>query len=189
MVRKTVKLAWEALQNMVKPVTVSYPAGRWPGKKYSHLPEVLRGKPEIDTEKCTGCGACSVQCSSGANEVVEEEGLRKIRIFLGMCIMCGRCEDICPEEAIKLTREFELSYAKQTRPYVENKLELKKCKNCGKYYATAKHLEAIRRRVAENIDPSVKEIVLRDMNVYSSYCPDCRKALSFRLNTHSRKFY
>ena len=189
-VRVVLRLLREAARNAVKPVTITYPAGGWPGTRYSSLPEGLRGKPEIDGERCTGCGACSVQCSSGANEVFDREGVRVVRISLGMCLMCGRCEDICPEEAIRLTKEFELAYSKpEGEPRVENEIRLKACKNCGKTYTTTKHLEAIKRRVSESIDPSVKEVVLRDMGVYLDYCPDCRRLFSFRLKTHSRKFY
>jgi len=52
----------------------------------------------VDTELCTGCGACMEVCPNNAI------GMRKgIAVVVpGDCIMCGSCVDVCPEDAISL---------------------------------------------------------------------------------------
>ena len=180
----------EALRNVFKPVTIEYPAGEWPGRKYSQVPPGLRGRPEFDGEKCVGCAACVAQCSSGALSYEDEGGLRRVRVFLGRCLFCGRCEEICPEEAIKLTEEFELAYVQESEgAYVENEVELAACRVCGTPFAPGKHLERIRERILENIDPSERESISRDMDVYLYACPNCRRLHSYEWNTHVRKRY
>ena len=52
--------------------------------------------PEVDEEKCTGCGICAEVCEYGAIAVVKG----KVLIFPELCHGCGACEMFCPEDAI-----------------------------------------------------------------------------------------
>jgi NADH-quinone oxidoreductase subunit I len=38
-----------------------------------------------------------------------EKGPREFEINMLRCIMCGYCEEVCPEEAIFLTKQFEFA--------------------------------------------------------------------------------
>ena len=51
----------------------------------------------IDTEKCTGCGACSRACSTNA---ITGEKKAPHQINQGMCIKCGACYDVCKFDAV-----------------------------------------------------------------------------------------
>ncbi len=57
--------------------------------------------PEVDPERCTGCGICvEERCLTGALEMRGETvGLQEQR-----CIGCGLCVTGCPEKAIRLQR-------------------------------------------------------------------------------------
>lgn len=52
--------------------------------------------PQIDTERCTGCGACSSFCAFGALVTIGS----RVMVFPNLCHSCGGCEAVCPEQAI-----------------------------------------------------------------------------------------
>jgi len=53
--------------------------------------------PQVDLEKCTGCGKCGEICQYGAIVSVKETVLT----FEQLCHSCGGCMRICPADAIK----------------------------------------------------------------------------------------
>lgn len=65
-------------------------------------PEGFRGAPEIDPEKCTGCGKCVASCPTDALSVADDPSKNTRSLFLsyGDCIFCGLCGPACPYEAI-----------------------------------------------------------------------------------------
>ena len=59
--------------------------------------------PEIDSSRCTYCGACSQLCQFKAIAVMGEVALT----FPEMCHGCGGCFRVCPENALRpVTREL-----------------------------------------------------------------------------------
>ena len=51
----------------------------------------------IIAEACTGCSACEKRCPTGA---ISGESKKVYFIEPGLCIDCGACGVICPDEAI-----------------------------------------------------------------------------------------
>jgi dissimilatory sulfite reductase (desulfoviridin) alpha/beta subunit len=51
-----------------------------------------RVRPELDLEKCTGCGKCVEVCEVGAASIVDGKAV----IDYDKCVMCGRCVVNCP---------------------------------------------------------------------------------------------
>ncbi|MCS7366022.1 MAG: 4Fe-4S dicluster domain-containing protein [archaeon GB-1867-035] len=178
----------EALSALSKPVTITYPAGG-PEEKYSQVPKGLRGKPQFDDEKCIGCGACTVQCSSGADTYHDEGELRILEVKLSKCIFCGRCQEICPEDAIKLTTDFELANNVKGQLIVRLELPLFKCENCGTPITTERQLNKIEERILTQINAQIKDIAKEDLSKYLHLCKNCRRKLSYKLNIHTRKHY
>jgi len=54
--------------------------------------------PQVDLEKCTGCGKCSEICQYSA--IVQLKG-NNVLTFEQLCHSCGGCMRICPADAIK----------------------------------------------------------------------------------------
>jgi MinD superfamily P-loop ATPase len=58
--------------------------------------EVTIGVPQVDEDKCLGCGRCGQLCQYSAIICIQEHVLT----FEQLCHSCGGCMAICPESAI-----------------------------------------------------------------------------------------
>ncbi len=105
------------LKNMFQPkFTMQYPEVKF------DPPASYRGRPvlaveENGQERCVACGLCSRVCPALAIEVraaeTENEKERypeKFEINMLRCIFCGFCEEVCPEEAILMSKDYELAF-------------------------------------------------------------------------------
>ncbi|MFW9993455.1 MAG: NADH-quinone oxidoreductase subunit I [Candidatus Odinarchaeota archaeon] len=69
------------------------------GDKVTKMP----GVSVTVTDQCIGCGTCTRgTCFVDAIKLVREKG-KKRAVISGDCRGCGRCVDVCPNEAIELT--------------------------------------------------------------------------------------
>ena len=59
-------------------------------------------KPELNEEKCIGCGACAAACP---NDVFEIKDGKSIVKNPDNCVGCGACENACPLQIIKVKKE------------------------------------------------------------------------------------
>ncbi len=74
----------------------------------------------IDTEACTGCGACVDVCPEGALAMVNQVA----QVDEEACTGCGACLDICPHGAIHPVVEGEIVLAQERALKVENTKDL-----------------------------------------------------------------
>lgn len=97
----------EVLPHLFKtPNTILYPFQRVP------VPDDLRGKPVLDTEKCRGCAkcACEIICPAEACKKISiGDEIDRLAFWYDRCIYCGECEERCPFDAVTMTQEFELA--------------------------------------------------------------------------------
>ena len=86
------------------------------------IPVVASARPEIDYQKCNGCGLCAEKCRFSAMKMVN----RKPQLNPFLCEGCGACEVICPKGVIKLkpvqNGEIKIKKAKYGFPLVSGKL-------------------------------------------------------------------
>jgi ferredoxin len=191
-----------------KPVTVE--------ESFGFLADTFRWLPRRDDEKCTGCGACSERCSTGATTVTDAGTERTVSIDSWMCIYCGRCADVCPEKALELNfepgteeeknarkeiyraggdgdsyvRQISLAHgSEEPKKTVDTKLPLQMCSVCGEAMpVTEKYLAAIEERTLRNLRPETASVIEKDMGRYLRTCIACRRKHSLEWGTHPRKF-
>ena len=69
---------------------------------------VIQYVAQVDSVKCTHCGACTKRCHfsafyvSGAETVVNGKNRRSVEFDPGKCWGCGICVETCPHEAISM---------------------------------------------------------------------------------------
>jgi ferredoxin len=78
------------------------------GKKSANV--YMKGKLEVDWEKCVFCMSCVGVCPTAAFFKVEKKDIsadkpRKVSVNPDLCISCGTCVDSCSKEAISLAIE------------------------------------------------------------------------------------
>ncbi len=115
---------WEILVGMgvtlknlfTPPITVDYPAKPKPAFQTYRGVHALRRYPD-GKEVCIGCSLCEGYCPSRAIEIhthqshlnQNEKIVDVYNIDMLRCIFCGNCVEVCPVEAIVMTRDYEIS--------------------------------------------------------------------------------
>jgi NADH-quinone oxidoreductase subunit I len=96
-------------------VTLMYPEVKW------DLPEGYRGVPALPVDPatgvdpCIGCQACVRICPPQLLTVDTHTGEDKKRVVdafharIGLCMFCGLCADVCPVDAIRMSKSYELA--------------------------------------------------------------------------------
>jgi dissimilatory sulfite reductase (desulfoviridin) alpha/beta subunit len=87
----------KALQREIKPldqfsVSVSGCANGCSRPQIADFGLLQAQHPEVDSERCTGCGQCAQVCREGAIDL--DSGIA--RIDAGRCLSCGVCIRSCP---------------------------------------------------------------------------------------------
>jgi ferredoxin len=89
-------------------------------------------EPIIHREKCTGCGLCTIDCSTGALTVLQssKEDTYQLLFRQDLCNACGICEKSCPEHCLQLEQGPEMGrMGKEAKVIFEDKIS--RCIGCG----------------------------------------------------------
>ena len=70
-----------------------------------------------------------------------DQGIRPGQLFMGRCIYCARCEEVCPTGAITLSPDFELAVMNKDDLFERADYQLAACRECGIYFAPLKEIE------------------------------------------------
>lgn len=122
------------------------------------------GEVLCDTKKCTLCNACVGECriaalTAGNNDFT----LTQLPI---LCVQCGACVDLCPENALSLRPGLTLDV-----DFFDSTLlaraEPVKCRQCGKIFGTRQSLAKVMAVLAQ-------KNILDGGDDLLNYCDTCR---------------
>ena len=136
------------IRSKLKEAILCFSAGRvtLPYPFRPHPPEPgFRGLPEVDADKCIGCGACANACPARLIRIVDlDQERRRIVRLLERCVYCGRCAEVCPEEALTMSDRSELATDLVRQDLVvECEVYMATCQRCGRCYEPATPLDRL----------------------------------------------
>jgi ferredoxin len=122
------------------------------------------GEIICDRDKCTLCSACVGECRIAA--LTADSSSFSLNHSPALCVQCGTCVDLCPEEALVLQPGLSLHpdfFATTSLA----RAEPVKCLECGKIFGTRESLAKIMTILVE------KNMWDSDDNLLN-YCETCR---------------
>lgn len=134
-------------------------------------PENLRGRLEIDPNKCIGCGSCVRTCPSRLITIENYKDERIVMFSSGRCIYCGRCATACPEKAIRITHEYELATDNKEDLEIVIKIKMVKCIICGKPFTSWNMLNKQIERLQDKNEEQINKLKI---------CAECKKKKTFK---------
>lgn len=135
-------------------------SGKTPG--FKGTPQTSFATISCDTNTCTQCMSCLNVCKIRAMRTDETEMV--LSHLSALCIGCGLCVHICPENALQMSHAFQFT-EDFFAPHVLAEGDPMACKKCGKVYGTRKSYDRVMSILSskESVDTS-----------HFEYCDTCR---------------
>ena len=124
------------------------------------------GALRVNQDTCTLCLSCVGACPASA--LMDNPETPQLRFVERNCVQCGLCEVTCPEKAITLVPQLNLTEMAK-KPVVLNEAQPFHCVRCGKAFGTRQMVDAMTSRLTAHSMFSGK-VALRRLQM----CADCR---------------
>ena len=125
------------------------------------------GKIDINSDKCTLCLACVSLCPTGA--LADHPDRPEVQFTENACVQCGVCENTCPETAIQLIPQLELSKSVLEKRALHGEDPFD-CISCGKPFGVASTIN----RIVEKLEGKHWMYTNTDNLQLVKMCDDCR---------------
>ena len=159
--REVTRLAATALHGGAPGHAIALPAG------------APYGAVAVDTDKCTLCLACVSLCPSGA--LGDNPDRPEVNFREEACLQCGICETVCPETAITLVPQLDLSKA-ALAPRELHGEEPFRCIECSKPFGVKSTIE----KITAKLENSHAMFTNSDNVRLIQMCDDCRVRIQFK---------
>jgi ferredoxin len=140
------------------PITLRFP-------KRVPTPERLRGRVQLNPDRCIGCATCAYVCASSAIEVRDDVIACEWEYDAARCAFCGRCADLCPTHALAMEAGRPPVYRQRGALRVAHRITYPRCTECGQPATPVSDL--ILARAYDEISAAVRE--------WSGLCARCRQ--------------
>lgn len=85
--------------------TVTFP------KELPYISDRLKGLPSMDRQRCdSACQTCLAVCPTQA--LSKKKG--HLTLDMGRCLFCGKCQQVCPNNAITFSNDYRLAARKRS---------------------------------------------------------------------------
>lgn len=79
------------------------------GRAYMGIPrDKIPWRPNIDADKCIGCGECMETCANGVFVMYEEADKVEVGEPYNCVVMCDKCAAFCIQDAISFPDKKEI---------------------------------------------------------------------------------
>jgi ferredoxin len=127
------------------------------------------GTVEMDASKCTGCGLCAAECSSGALSVTTNHDTFAYQLIFkyGSCLACNKCVEICPEKCLRMERSLQPGKIDSQKVFFEDTVV--RCSECGNPIGPRAMVDKLQKALAGS----------KYQSSLSQLCADCKVRAQF----------
>jgi Ni,Fe-hydrogenase III small subunit/formate hydrogenlyase subunit 6/NADH:ubiquinone oxidoreductase subunit I len=98
---------FKILQKTISTGTVT---GNYPAEP-ARVSDSFRGRPSFDFDQWKDARPSAEVCPTGAISFSDKGNSRRVIVDYGLCVFCGLCAEASPDQAVRISREFELATA------------------------------------------------------------------------------
>lgn len=158
------------------PSTDPFPLGD------TFTPERVRGRVQVDPNKCVGCGICKRVCAAGAIDITrkaDKSGFT-ITVWRNSCCLCASCRHYCPTGAMSVNNDWHSAHLESEKyECIEQQtINYDRCSNCGAF------IRPLAPNLAKKLYKENPEIEAEQIR---KLCPKCRQLEDAKRNEQTSK--
>lgn len=150
-----------------KTVATGTVTTKYPGEP-EQVSEHFRGRPSFDFERWMDARPAAEVCPTGAISMSDEADTRRVMVDYGLCVFCGLCAEASPNQAVRITQEFELASADRRALILTAEYSLNADRTHRELRAVHRHLgnrEGDVERVGQKARETIRKLLRRSLAI------------------------